>query len=707
MTFYLKGTDVADLDISRTIFLKYKSTAMDNEYIVGSDGVDSKRGWALLIIDNKLTFRNYHTPSAYNELESSTNIRDNMWHSIALTCNPTSNVYTLYIDGSSDETGTFTEEHLVGNRVSVGLKYWRGSKYGLNSNSIIDSVRVFTVTKSSTEISNLHSYRPASNEAPITELKQNNLISEITFDSSHTSQIPVLPIRDIELAESTGGIPIYTVQDIPIIKTPSELQLDIAKINIDNVAVLNFDIEKIDFNDLGITNIDLSAIDEIVFPDIDIEIPNIELSTIPEIEHVEADDSDIDIEQPDVYIPPDTKDIPVTDTSGPVKPTTPSTKVDVDDRLLAVDRGSVNKNFNSAFGVKDGVVISFWLKRKVGRTGNVGFTGNGTIFFDYKLNQHDSRIKDIWADTELPTSTFSNPIRYIITSRIDNFHRQFLGNNLKNPAIFNIISSGGGITINYYGIAMVDVPYIRIKRHVVGTRSNGETSQNTYKFWHGGIFYTKLPLFVRQTSSVSLGSNDFTHFAIYLGRNGLQVLVDGDRNNITQNYNNNNVGLNFKQQGNRSLLTNGITEVGGTLVPFTYNPNAHDTKTDRVTDNILNSSGISVPIYKDIPRSVYPRPDLIRINYKRQWVRNKGYVVSTSERTLYSGVKSASGTILRTASEINNEFGMFVWKSGINFIPPDKIKLSLGSSGSTLMDDVRFYDGSAWSSQLVRDLLNG
>ncbi len=86
-------------------------------------------------------------------LNGTTNISDNNWHHCVLTVDASNNI-VLYVDGSSEDTGTKTISRTTGGSFAIGVArnsnpvyYWNGS---------IDQVRIFNDSLTSDEVSKLY-----------------------------------------------------------------------------------------------------------------------------------------------------------------------------------------------------------------------------------------------------------------------------------------------------------------------------------------------------------------------------------------------------------------------------------------------------------------------------------------------------------------------------------------------------------------------
>jgi hypothetical protein len=85
--------------------------------------------------------------------QGTTDISDNVWHHIALSVDASNNI-VMYVDGTSEDTGTATISRTNGGSFVIGVArnsspvyYWNGS---------IDQVRIFNRALSSGEVTALY-----------------------------------------------------------------------------------------------------------------------------------------------------------------------------------------------------------------------------------------------------------------------------------------------------------------------------------------------------------------------------------------------------------------------------------------------------------------------------------------------------------------------------------------------------------------------
>ena len=692
MTFFVEGTDIADLDTMKTIFFKYRSDATTNEYLIGSDGVDARRGWCLLILDNNLTFRNYHTASSYNELENATTIRDNSWHSIGLTVNSSTNVYTLYIDGSAVDSGTFTETHLIGNRLAVGLKQWRGNDYGLHSSTLFDSLRIYKTTKTATQISNLHNFQPNANEVPVTERGSSGLIGQATFGSSHMTQIPITP--DTRLS---------TIQDISLNDNPSprigesldyitpEVESELESIDIENIPIITLDTIKIDLNALGDIDIEPLNLDLGTSNIVDIsDILNPESISITNFEIPTNDNFDIRVEQlttPNIdsvikpveikIIKPDPITVELPDSAGG---STNELEEPVYEPETALDT-ALRTSTHHARVLESGTIHINLLKYKYGTQADRNFK---TISF--RILKKNNVVPNLTIRGVLTRSRgLASPKNY---QGIRGAYNPIDTYNLRRVNIFNAKCTNTHLNTVFGPIGKSRIPFITSRR--IRTPNRKGTYLHSRKYPTGWALipvmrtYNDMPYYVPRLQSASL-STGWHHIVIQFESTGHRLWLDGTL-----------IGSRASAIPDgtvtRESIKKGISAIGGNVngsVPQIY---------DTPTTERLNSRGEYASFNYN---PLEPIQDVLPpVSLDRDPIGTKYRGFRYAEE--FGGTK---GVALKTITDYRNQFNDTCTISNMQVVMPDQWYITVGNDDSTQLENLMVHDISRFGTDSIADFV--
>ena len=734
MTFFITGDDIADLDVMNTIFFKYRSITTDDEYLIGSDGVDTKRGWCLLILNNVLTFRNYYSNTQYNELSSTTDIRDDAWHSISITCNSSTNVYTLLIDGLSVDSGTFTETHLVGDKLSVGLKYWHGLIYGLKVVSLIDSLRIYNSVKSTTNIVSLTNFRPDANEVPDTERNTVGLLATKDFESEQASNYLIPSLENIGDSVDFSDI---TLDNFAF--TPTVLQ-ELNDINLENVPILyNEDILK-DLNLIGdipdltsirtiptITPIEVTPA-SFTIPSTSITVPDGETATDLEIstgDIPEINTPDIETPDPIVQITPVTIDV-VTE------PTSESTEVET-----TVDPVDATSPTYDTMTIENTVKSRFVTALSYGDV-KIDIGNSGETFVSFWMYKKANTSPNIKAYT---------------TSRFNSF-RNRNHNNFRTPQNsfkpFEIISERNALVLKFMSVQKCLFPYFYgrseyYNSHIARQNDRQVSSGGTWRTIYYKQYVTKphvsgvqWPYMQTYRHKITWPSDyeGWTHIAFGMGRNGIFSSKDGVTRESAPiqdaNKTMTKARIGFQAAGidpSKPYVDWEINESTDTFYNWRpskwtyYRPKQKINTYDYKPRPFLNTlTGASHQCALPTTHELHPVNAPFQISPVKfyGYAYYRGYIIpsdfngqvnlSRFGTAMYRGSNPwASNTKINNFAQIQSiiENGIAPVDNNSYCLPLNNIKMEITARNSTAIDDVKVYDLNQWSSFLLQELANG